>query len=446
MFSLYFPADKAPSLGAAMGSAEAVVPVPAAQAAGGTASGAAVTVPTHTPAQPGEVAAEPTSQHMQVQHPICDGCLVPMSVFSVREEGRVLRMHLLRVRQQLGKGGNSTVWRVGWSRHYAHLLINPQEPWAGISSIWQQVVLASALQEQEQQQQGDEDSDFMDQPDDLALKVARRYADTSDQHRIAWSYEVHQAAARAAMRQENIIALSVQSEFVIKAYGGGVVACSNGEELPCIMLEHAVEGSLISWVVGRKSMPGEPCVGMTPARAQLLMYGIVRGVSSLHNRSGTYHRDLKASNILLGGTPSHPVPKLADFGTCLAIDDYSMDPLPLTPGYRTPEHQPCMYQDMRIDTFMLGLLLLEMRFGMLPFGYYSTAAAAMQAPDLQPAQYLEELLDPQSFYNQGDSLTGREKLQADELEFLKVCLEPNVAKRPTVAWLLIVSKYLEECK
>ena len=85
---------------------------------------------------------------LQLQHPVTPGCLLLMTVMD--RHGALQWLHLLRVRQVLGEGGNGMVWLVGHSRNEKHrqLLYNQQDPWAGIGSWYKDAAVAAWEQEQ----------------------------------------------------------------------------------------------------------------------------------------------------------------------------------------------------------------------------------------------------------------------------------------------------------
>jgi serine/threonine protein kinase len=343
---------------------------------------------------------------------------------------------------------------VGWSRRYAHLLINQQQPWDGISEMDAGVaaVLEDQQQAQQQQQQGQGPGQYVadmliPQADYCALKVATRYTETSSSHQARLSCEEHYQLHWLTLQNEHAIACSVFSENMIKSYGAGFVSSSAEEQLPCMLLEWAPGGSLSQWIENsQEPTEGRVKLGMDPAMAREYMRGIARGVSALHAQSRTFHRDLKCSNILLGGgggVGELLVPKVSDFGTCWWIDDPAACEYAMTECFRAPEQQPGMFQDQKLDTFHMVLVFLNIRFGVLPFSYHGETPSTLHLPPLQPEQYRDELVRPDSPYNQDDPSIGREKLTAEEVEFLQLCLAPNVAQRPHVGWLVRNSSYLQ---
>jgi serine/threonine protein kinase len=272
--------------------------------------------------------------------------------------------------------------------------------------------------------------------DDRALKLAHRYAERDLAYQLNYTYECHNTYHWQVLQDENMTSTAARSPFIIQCYGAGVVSCPNAEQLPCMLMELAKMGSLSAHVYGgsRKGLPG--------AEAQQLMKGIVRGLASLHVNAFRFHRDLKCGNILLAGMPGNLVPKVSDFGSCAPTTMPTQVTAPMTPAFRAPEQQHGMFQDQRLDTFLLALLWLEMRFGFLPFAYHGHTVYTVNFPPLQPSQYLGELSNPYSLYNLDDPATGRTRLTGEEKEFLVMCLAPDVAVRYPVSTLLATSTYL----
>jgi serine/threonine protein kinase len=379
----------------------------------------------------------PPAGALQMGHPVTPGSLILVNVTD--QEGRLQRLHLLRVGRVLGKGGNGLVWRVGWCRSYQHLLVNPEQPWEGIN-INCQAAAVDAMQK-EQLQQGYAAGEVQQpQGDDRALKMALRHSEHDIQYQATIAYECHYMYHWNVLQEESSIAMAAHSGNVIQSYGAGVACCLNGEVLPCMLLELAEMGTLAHYVYGLKYKDGRLVYGLSGPLTRDLIRGIARGLTSLHVDTLRFHRDLKCSNILLFGTPDNLVPKIADFGSCRSTTIPTQITAPMTAAFRAPEQQHGRFQDMRLDTFLLGLLFLEMRFRMLPFAWYGM----FDLPPLQPSEYLAELKNPACLYNNGCVVTGRVKLTAEEMAFLEKCLAPDVAARPPVAHLLANSEFLAE--
>ena len=98
----------------------------------------------------------------------------------------------------------------------------------------------AARADQQQQQQGlVGDGELGWQQDDRALKMVVGYAQQNSSYRASYSYQAHSALYWTVFHNENDNASGMEPENVRKAYGAGVVCCSNGEQLPCILLEWA---------------------------------------------------------------------------------------------------------------------------------------------------------------------------------------------------------------
>jgi serine/threonine protein kinase len=380
---------------------------------------------------------------VKAEHPVRNGSLLLLSVQNSHRT--MLCMHLLRVKCFLGMGANSTVWMVGWSREHSHLLEDQQQPWVGIRSSCKDAAVAALQHEQQEQavEQQFDDPPLTQDSDDFALKVALRYADASSDQQASCPYEVFILTHWLALQHEHEVAGKVDSPHVLKTWGAGVVSCPGGGELPGLLLELAPGGCLKQHVMGVNLPGGGVRYGLQPEQGQHLMQGIAQGIAALH-ASGIFHGSLMCSNILLGGSPDHPVPKIADFGTCRDIADLATESSPLTRSFGAPEQQAGMFQDLRLDTFLMGSTFFEMRFGMLPFGYYGNTPTTLHLPPLDPSQYIEELMNPDSYYNQDDRATGTTKLTEQEVKFLQQCLEVHVERRPHVAWLVQNSEYLRK--
>lgn len=97
--------------------------------------------------------------------------------------------------------------------------------------------------------------------------------------------------------------------------------------------------------------------------------GVARGLHYLHEvcQRRIIHRDVKASNILLG--PDFE-PQIADFGLAKWLPDrwthHTVSPIEGTIGYLAPEYYIHGIVDEKTDVFSYGVLLLELVTGRRP--------------------------------------------------------------------------------
>ncbi|PAN14289.1 hypothetical protein PAHAL_2G397800 [Panicum hallii] len=105
-----------------------------------------------------------------------------------------------------------------------------------------------------------------------------------------------------------------------------------------------------------------------------IINGIARGLNYLHDDSQLkiIHRDLKASNVLLG---SDYTPKISDFGLArLFGGDQSREATNSvvgTYGYMAPEYAMRGHYSIKSDVFSFGVLILEILTGRRSSGSYS---------------------------------------------------------------------------
>ena len=389
---------------------------------------------------------------LSTQHPLSKGCLLVLYITEEVAPGQLnpVQLHLLRVKRQLGSGGNASVWRVGWSRLSAKLLLDPTQPWLGaaISSVAAVTAFVNDPQHGQQQQLGDAVAaavaaeDLADQEDDRALKVALRFIECPPlANGMRRTYAEYQCQLGYMLQEEHTIAQRSACPNVIDTFSSGQISCSSGEQLPCLLMELAPGGSVEQLI--HSGPAGSAPQGLSYAEAKVVMRAVLRGLSKLHS-TGVIHRDLKSGNVLLFGPLAARVAKLCDFGASkqmYSIDDLEETVMPGTLVYAAPEQVPNSYQDFRVDIFHAGLLLLEMRFALIPFWYLHTILNGVTVP--QPLKYLQEINDTSSPYNQPNpQAPGWVVLQGDEKELLRYCLAPEVNFRPPTPVLFKKCSYL----
>jgi serine/threonine protein kinase len=275
----------------------------------------------------------------------------------------------------------------------------------------------------------------------MALKVAKRYADCADEYKGQTTQQQHCLIMECGMRREALalhLCRSWSCICVVKCFARGKVLTSNGEELPCLLLELAPCGSLEDVV-----RPGNIPVGMPPIPARRVLQQIIYNLYKIHDHN-VIHRDVKCSNVLLFGPPSSPAArlKLADFGSARiinALDDLAHTWFAGTPVLRPPEMREGARHDSRADTFMLGLLLLEVRYGYTPFWYLLHPPLAGISPEEWKERFETlyiEILRDDCPYNVDNLTPGWVRLHVVEMKFVHACLQRDCAQRPSAAELL----------
>lgn len=124
--------------------------------------------------------------------------------------------------------------------------------------------------------------------------------------------------------------------------------------------------------------------------------GIARGLHYLHTacQRRIIHRDIKASNILLG--PDFE-PQISDFGLAKWLPEQcaqlSVFPVEGTFGYLAPEYFMHGIVHEKTDVFAYGVLLLELITGRLPIDNSQKSLVIWAKPLLESSR-IEDLVDP----------------------------------------------------
>lgn len=154
------------------------------------------------------------------------------------------------------------------------------------------------------------------------------------------------------LQREGKMLARLDHPHVVKVYDAGVTE----DQLPFIAMKY-VEGESLSALKDRGDLSVEQVVKWGRQLAGALDY--------LH-RHQVFHRDVKASNILID---SNGDAILADFGIA-HIEEFSRITvqLPGTPAYMCPEQIQGRAVDGRCDLYSLGLVLFECLTGEQPNG------------------------------------------------------------------------------
>lgn len=131
---------------------------------------------------------------------------------------------------------------------------------------------------------------------------------------------------------------------------------------PFLVLEYIAGGTLRDWI-SRHQSEGRP---VPIADGLRIAIEIAKGLQHAH-RQGVIHRDLKTDNLML---TEHGIVKITDFGLARILSDEHPTGDEETVGtiaYLSPERAQGLPVDLACDIYSLGIVLIELFAGRLPF-------------------------------------------------------------------------------
>ncbi|XP_066325733.1 probable receptor-like serine/threonine-protein kinase At5g57670 isoform X2 [Miscanthus floridulus] len=202
-----------------------------------------------------------------------------------------------------------------------------------------------------------------------------------------------------------------------------------------LIFEFCANGTLASALHGKSGKTLE-----WPLRYKIAV-GVARGLQYLHMfcRHRIIHRDIKASNVLLGNDFE---PQISDFGLAKWLPKqwthHSVLPIEGTFGYLAPEYFMHGIVDEKTDIFAFGVLLLEIVTGRRPIDCSKQSLLQWAKPLLEAGQ-VTELADP----NLGDDY---DKDQLNRMVAVASrCIMRPAMWRPSMAEVLHFLSTTDEC-
>jgi serine/threonine-protein kinase len=133
---------------------------------------------------------------------------------------------------------------------------------------------------------------------------------------------------------------------------------------PYLVLDYIDGPSLRDVINERRALP--------PSEMLAILEPLCEALAAAHKR-GLVHRDVKASNVILGHDAQGPRPVLLDFGLVKLLEEEgpgltSSRSMLGTPAAMAPEQMKGQPVDARTDVYAIALLAFHMLTGVPPFG------------------------------------------------------------------------------
>jgi serine/threonine-protein kinase len=173
---------------------------------------------------------------------------------------------------------------------------------------------------------------------------------------------------------------------VVRALDHGTL----GDGRPFLVLEYIEGPSLRDVIHERGSLP--------PHEMLAILEPLCEALAAAHSM-GLIHRDVKASNVILGNDVKGPRPVLLDFGLVKLLDQEgpgltSSRSMLGTPAAMAPEQMRGLPVDARTDVYALGLLAYHMLTGAPAFGAPGVVQSYLQIHGPRPRPSAKVDIDP----------------------------------------------------
>ncbi|XP_023767472.2 cysteine-rich receptor-like protein kinase 43 [Lactuca sativa] len=240
--------------------------------------------------------------------------------------------------------------------------------------------------------------------------------------------EVRDARAKQEFENEILLISQIHHRNLLRLLGWS----SEGSNL-LLVLEYMPNGSLDRFLWGPKRGT------LNWKQRYDIIVGIARGLAHLHNECHVriIHRDIKSSNILLD---DHFQAKIADFGLAkFQPDDQShvVTKFAGTLGYTAPEYARHGLLSDKVDTFSLGIVILEIISGQRcndvnidgPITDYLIEHAWKLYENKEHMKLVDETMDARKY---------EEEHLMKIIEIALLCTQSPAINRPTMSEVLLM--------
>jgi serine/threonine protein kinase len=198
---------------------------------------------------------------------------------------------------------------------------------------------------------------------------------------------LREAKLLQSIKHENIVQIFDVAHVDAEPELGPTLGYDSSMKMIEMIMPYFRRGSVHDALVrGERFSVGEAC---------LLVQAALCGLGELHERHRILHRDVKSPNFFLGDDGTLMV---GDLGVSVPLDDQgTAEPYASIQMHTPPETYVLQRVDRRYDLYAVGVLLLELLHGGLPYGEYNAddmqvrlgkGKPAIRPIDLEPAPHV----------------------------------------------------------